>query len=37
VDGHVYFTAAGELKAGTFVQVLLTDTVDGDMMGEIQD
>jgi ribosomal protein S12 methylthiotransferase len=37
VDGHIYFTAAGELKAGTFVQVLLTDTVDGDMMGEIQD
>jgi ribosomal protein S12 methylthiotransferase len=37
VDGHVYFTAAGQLKAGTFVQVLLTDTVDGDMMGEIQD
>lgn len=37
IDGHVYFTAAGELPAGSFVQVLLTDTVDGDMMGEIEE
>ncbi len=37
IDGHVYFTAAGEIPAGSFVPVLLTDTVDGDMMGEIQD
>lgn len=37
VDGHVYFTAAGEIPAGTFVQVRLTDTVDGDMMGEIEE
>lgn len=36
VDGHVYFTAAGELSPGTFVPVRLTDTVDGDMMGEIE-
>lgn len=35
IDGHVYFTAAGTINAGDFVQVLLTDTVDGDMMGEI--
>ncbi|MCD7821167.1 MAG: 30S ribosomal protein S12 methylthiotransferase RimO [Clostridiales bacterium] len=37
IDGHVYFTAAGQIPAGSFVPVLLTDTVDGDMMGEIQD
>ena len=37
VDGHVYFTAAGVIPAGTFVQVRLTDTVDGDMMGEIEE
>ena len=36
VDGHVYFTAAGQLSPGTFVPVRLTDTVDGDMMGEIE-
>ncbi|MCD7757249.1 MAG: 30S ribosomal protein S12 methylthiotransferase RimO [Clostridiales bacterium] len=37
IDGHVYFTAAGEIPAGSFVPVLLTGTIDGDMMGEIQD
>ncbi len=37
VDGHVYFTAAGDIAPGTFVNVLLTDTVDGDMMGEIEE
>ncbi|MCD7887706.1 MAG: 30S ribosomal protein S12 methylthiotransferase RimO [Clostridiales bacterium] len=37
IDGHVYFTAAGQIPAGSFVPVLLTGTVDGDMMGEIQD
>ncbi len=35
IDGHIYFTAAGTLPPGTFVNVRLTDTVDGDMMGEI--
>ena len=35
IDGHVYFTAAGDVPAGVFVPVRLTDTVDGDMMGEI--
>ena len=35
IDGHVYFTAAGDVPPGTFVPVRLTDTVDGDMMGEI--
>ena len=37
IDGHVYFTAAGEIPPGTFVHVRLTDTVDGDMMGEIEE
>ena len=37
IDGHVYFTAAGDLPAGTFVPVRLTDVADGDMMGEIDD
>ncbi len=37
IDGHVYFTAAGDIAPGTFVMVRLTDTVDGDMMGEIED
>ena len=37
IDGHIYFTAAGELSPGSFVQVRLTDTVDGDMMGEIEE
>lgn len=37
VDGHVYFTAAGEVPSGSFVHVTLTDTVDGDMMGEIEE
>ena len=37
IDGHVYFTAAGDLPAGTFVPVRLTDGADGDMMGEIDD
>ncbi len=37
IDGHVYFTAAGDVPAGTFVPVRLTDVADGDMMGEIDD
>jgi ribosomal protein S12 methylthiotransferase len=37
IDGHVYFTAAGKIVPGTFLSVRLTDTVDGDMMGEIED
>ncbi len=37
VDGHVYFTAAGQIPEGAFVSVRLTDTVDGDMMGEIEE
>jgi ribosomal protein S12 methylthiotransferase len=36
VDGRVYFTAAGAIPAGTFVNVRMTDTQDGDLMGEIE-
>ncbi|MCD7880680.1 MAG: 30S ribosomal protein S12 methylthiotransferase RimO [Clostridiales bacterium] len=35
IDGTVYFTAAGEVPAGTFVPVLLTSTEDGELLGEI--
>ncbi len=34
IDGHVYFTAAGHVAAGSFVMVQITDTVDGDLLGE---
>lgn len=34
VDGHVYFTAEGEVAAGDFVQVRITGSMDGDMTGE---
>ncbi len=38
IDGHIYFTAAGQLPAGIFVPVLITDvTEDGDLFGEIED
>ncbi|MCD8047210.1 MAG: 30S ribosomal protein S12 methylthiotransferase RimO [Clostridiales bacterium] len=35
IDGTVYFTAAGEVPAGTFVPVLLTGIEDGELLGEI--
>ena len=37
IDGRVYFTAAGLVPAGTFVQVRLTGVNDGDLMGEAED
>ena len=37
VDGHVYFTAAGRLQPGEFVNVRITGTADGDLTGEIED
>ncbi|MCD7927803.1 MAG: 30S ribosomal protein S12 methylthiotransferase RimO [Oscillospiraceae bacterium] len=37
VDGHVYFTAAGALTPGTFVNVVITGTQDGDLTGEIEE
>lgn len=36
VDGHVYFTAAGTLRPGEFVNVTITGTADGDLTGEIE-
>ena len=37
IDGHVYFTAAGLVPAGSFVNVRITDTMDGDLTGEIDE
>ena len=37
VDGHVYFTAAGLVPAGEFVNVRITGTSDGDLTGEIEE
>lgn len=37
VDGHVYFTAAGLVPAGEFVNVRITGTEDGDLTGEIEE
>ena len=36
VDGRVWFTAAGSIPAGTFVNVRMTGTRDGDLTGEIE-
>ena len=37
IDGRVLFTAAGLIPAGTFVKVRITDVVDGDLMGELEE
>ena len=37
IDGRVLFTAAGLVPAGTFVNVRITDTADGDLIGEIEE
>ena len=37
IDGRVYFTAAGQIPAGEFVNVRITGTEDGDLIGEIED
>lgn len=37
VDGKVWFTAAGLVPAGEFVNVRLTGTQDGDLTGEIEE
>ena len=37
VDGHVFFTAAGTVRPGTFVNVRVTGTADGDLTGEIEE
>ncbi|MBR5470747.1 MAG: 30S ribosomal protein S12 methylthiotransferase RimO [Oscillibacter sp.] len=35
IDGRVYFTADGEVQPGTFVTVRFTDTMDGELTGEL--
>ena len=37
VDGRAFFTAAGLVPAGTFVNVRITGTSDGDLTGEIEE
>ena len=37
VDGHVWFTAAGLVPAGEFVNVRITGISDGDLTGEVED
>jgi len=37
IDGRVYFTAAGLIPAGEFVHVRITDVMDGDLVGEIEE
>ena len=37
IDGRVLFVAAGVILAGTFVYVRITEVVDGDLVGEIED
>ena len=37
IDCHVYFTAAGLVPAGSFVNVRITGTMDGDLTGEIDE
>lgn len=37
IDNHVYFTAVGLIPAGTFVNVRITGTQDGDLTGEIEE
>ena len=37
VDAKVFFTAAGLVPAGTFVNVRITGTSDGDLTGEIEE
>ena len=36
IDGKVYFTAAGLIPAGEFVNVRITGVSDGDLVGEIE-
>lgn len=37
IDGRVLFTAAGVVPAGTFVNVRITNTAEGDLFGEIEE
>ena len=35
IDGKIYFTADGDVSAGTFVQVRITGAMDGELTGEL--
>ena len=35
IDGRIYFTADGQVEAGTFVQVRFTGVMDGEITGEM--
>ncbi len=35
IDGRIWFTADGEIAPGTFVNVRLTGTMDGETTGEL--
>lgn len=35
IDGRIYFTAAGEVETGAFVQVRITGAMDGELTGEL--
>ena len=35
IDGKIYFTAGGEVEAGTFVRVRITGAMDGELTGEL--
>ncbi|MFI3250187.1 MAG: 30S ribosomal protein S12 methylthiotransferase RimO [Eubacteriales bacterium] len=37
IDGKIYFTAAGVIMAGSFVNVRLTSEQDGDLWGEMEE
>ena len=37
IDGRIYFTADGEVEAGTFVRVRITGAMDGELTGELAD
>ena len=37
IDGRVLFTAAGNVPAGSFIQVRITDVSDADLIGEIEE
>ncbi|MBD5149970.1 MAG: 30S ribosomal protein S12 methylthiotransferase RimO [Oscillibacter sp.] len=35
IDGKIYFSADGDVEAGTFVQVRITGVMDGELTGEL--
>ena len=37
IDGKIYFSADGEVEAGTFVRVRITGVMDGELTGELEE